>query len=112
MTGNIPDAEIFKAVELDPGMLESHLMYKSIFETPEVDSILCFCRFIVAPMDEDGFIPVKLPPKHITFFEKVVLRLVVSGELFYDVKEKFDSIFKPAGLKVLWRKIKANTRRR
>jgi hypothetical protein len=101
MIGDISDAEILKAVELEQGMLESHLMYKSILETPEVDSILCFCQFIGAAMDEDGFFPVELPSKHIAFYQTVVLRLVESGEMPSRVIEKFDFTFKPAGLKVL-----------
>ena len=44
MIGDIPDAEILKLVELEPGMLESHLMHQSILEIPEVDSILSFCQ--------------------------------------------------------------------
>jgi hypothetical protein len=97
MIGDIPDAEILKAVELEQGMLESHLMYKSILETPEVNSILCFCQFIGAATDDDGFIPVELPAKHIAFYQTVVMRLVESGQMPSQIKEKFDFTFKPAG---------------
>lgn len=99
MIDDLPDAEILKAIELEQGMLEDSLIHKSTGETPEVDSLLSFCQFIDTAMNEDDFSPVKLPLEHMTFYRKVVERLIESGKMPYGIKEKFDFTFDPAGLK-------------
>jgi hypothetical protein len=90
---SFPAGEILKAIELEHLMLEENLLYKRVVETEDTDSILFFCQFVNAVVDEDNILFVELPVAHVTFYRKTLRRLIDAGELGADAMKKFDLTF-------------------
>lgn len=82
--------------------LEDALLYKRIEETPEVESILCFCQFMNTVMEDEIIFPIDgLPIKHVAFYGKMVVRLIEAEEIPAIVKSKFEAAFSEGFLKSL-----------
>lgn len=101
MIDHIPAEGILKAIDLQHEMLEVDLRYKRATETVEVLSILCFCQFIEAVLDDERVFPVKLPTGHVEFYRNVVTRLIEADKLPIDARDQFDDAFLPGFVETL-----------
>jgi hypothetical protein len=89
---HVPVKAIVDAVKLEHGVIEEDLLYKRVPETKEVDSILHFCKFIIAAIEGDNVVPCQLPVRHVAYYREVVLRLIRAGELPDATLERFDRV--------------------
>jgi len=89
----VPAGALLRAIKLEQGMLEDDLLHQRIPKSKDVVSILNFCSFIEAASKGWEFPQVSFPLTDIEFYQKIVRRLIDSGELPPTVKSKFDFSF-------------------
>jgi hypothetical protein len=90
----IPAQAIPRAMELERRMLEDDLFQKRVASLEETaSSVLSFCQFIHANLQEETIPPVQLPVAHIAFYRKTLMRLIEIGTLPFTAKEQFDATF-------------------
>jgi hypothetical protein len=74
--------------------LQDALLHRRITDTPEVNSVMCFCLFMNTLEDQEIDFPMlQLPIKHVTFYRKIVLQLIAAGEIPETARAKFDTVF-------------------
>ena len=74
-------------------LLPSWGFIKGFLETREVDSILYFCKFVIAVSEGDTVEPRQSSAKHVAFYREIVVRLIRAGELRSDALEQFDHVY-------------------
>jgi hypothetical protein len=89
----IPSNRILPALQITHERLEEDLLYKRITEVKAANSILSFCQFVAAVLEDDFFSPVDLPVTHVVFYEKIMMRLLAVGAVSRQAKKQFDLNF-------------------
>lgn len=96
MIGGLPPEAILKAVDLQCEMLENDLKNRRLPAPEDAFSIFCFREFVRAIKLGKVMRDVRaLPPDHIEFFKKTVVRLVQADELPQTAMDQFDHLFAP-----------------
>jgi hypothetical protein len=94
MLDGMPARAMLSAIERERLMLKDDLLYKRVSDE-DVAAIFSFCEFIKAVTENDRMIPVELPANEIECFRKIMLRLILAGELPASAREQFDVFFLP-----------------
>ena len=101
MIGEMPAKGVLTAVELQHRMLTDDLARKRTLPLEEAHSVLSFCRFLEAARAGGQIARTVLPAVDTEFYRKTTERLVEAGELPREAKERFDTAFSVARLKLL-----------
>ena len=101
MIGEMPAKGVITAVELQHRMLADDLARKRTLPLEEAHSVLSFCRFLAAAKAGDQIPRTVLPAVDTDFYRKTTERLVEAGELPREARERFDTAFSVAQLRLL-----------
>jgi hypothetical protein len=90
MLNHVPVKAMLAAIKLEHWMIEDDMLYKRVPETKDVNSILYFCKFILAVIEGENILPRKSLARHVAFYREIVLRLIKTGQLPDESIEQFD----------------------
>jgi hypothetical protein len=95
MIANIPAQSIKRVIAQESFMLGLDLARQRPLLPAEVGSILVFAHFIGAggKCPHSVLVSIDLPPAHVDFFRRTVVRLIDAGELPNVAREEFEKIF-------------------
>lgn len=96
MIGDLPPQGVLKALDLECRMLKDDVESNRLPLPADAFSILYFREFVRAIKFGDVLQPSRrLPPDHIEFFKKTIVRLVQANELPTAAMVQFDHAFVP-----------------
>ena len=93
MIEDIPPNGIMRAARLQRRMVEDDLAQKRAMSMGEAHSVLNFCRFLEAAREGVQIASVIIPLDHLTFYRRILVKLVSAGELREESAEQFDATF-------------------
>lgn len=93
MIENIPARAIIRVLEREQRMLAEDLFCQRPVPVKDATSILGFCAFIDAALEEmPAELSTPLPQEHLEFYRKTVERLIAAEELPFDAQMEFDRV--------------------
>jgi hypothetical protein len=93
MIESLPPRAVLRAVAIERFMLEEDLAMGRTSPNDETGLILTFCRFLEDAAHGELAVPRIMPPRHWTFYGKIVEQLAAAGELPRKVREDFETAF-------------------
>ena len=91
---SVPARAVIRFLDLECNMVERDSEHDNFAGSQDANSVLLFRQFVLTAKRGEVMHPVSpLPPDHIEFYKKTILRLVQANELPSSAMEQFDHAF-------------------